>query len=381
MKVTTQSYGSKIFNSFAGAIIGIILFLGSFVVLYINEGRENLSIIADEAKIVTEANKGDIAYIEGNLDADVYATDAYLATDNYIFIDRNVEMYAYVETEHNEKHDNVGGSTTTITTYTYNLEWTASPKNSTSFQGDSNELPVNIPSDYNNWISSKPLSTNTKASGLSIGEYNLDDSIFISGKTSLALTTENIDLSELKNSTVSRQYIYAGNQENISATTPKIGDIRISYSVVKNDVEGIAFGKKDNNSLSSYTTEKGNELYRFFGETTTKDGAVNLLDTEHKTTTWIFRLIGWLLMFIGLLLISGPVSNVLSVIPIFSKFSRLIFGLIALVVSLVFSALTIIISVVLHNFWAAIIIIAIIIIITVVVLSRKRKNAINRQYR
>ena len=53
MNVKRQSFGNKILSSFVTAIIGVILFFGSFVVLYINEGRENIGKIAESAVEIT----------------------------------------------------------------------------------------------------------------------------------------------------------------------------------------------------------------------------------------------------------------------------------------------------------------------------------------
>jgi len=47
--VTTTGYGGRIINSIKGVVIGLILFVVSFGLLYWNEGRVDLSNIAKTA--------------------------------------------------------------------------------------------------------------------------------------------------------------------------------------------------------------------------------------------------------------------------------------------------------------------------------------------
>ena len=99
-----------------------MLFIGSFIVLFINEGRENL---ANYARQASEYNQGetyeenDLVYIVGSLSATNFAADNYLKEDGYIYLERIVEMYAYIEDEHTKTKEKLGGSTETIYTYSY----------------------------------------------------------------------------------------------------------------------------------------------------------------------------------------------------------------------------------------------------------------------
>ena len=44
--VTRTGWGSNIMNSFVGVLFGILLFIGSFAVLWFNEGRTNMADVA-----------------------------------------------------------------------------------------------------------------------------------------------------------------------------------------------------------------------------------------------------------------------------------------------------------------------------------------------
>ena len=47
--------------------------------------------------------------VRGSLDATGYAADEYLVSGDYIYIERTVEMYAYVEKVKTTEKDNFGG--------------------------------------------------------------------------------------------------------------------------------------------------------------------------------------------------------------------------------------------------------------------------------
>ncbi len=53
--VTTTGYGGRIVNSIKGVVIGLILFVVSFGLLYWNEGRVDLSNIAKTATEISSA--------------------------------------------------------------------------------------------------------------------------------------------------------------------------------------------------------------------------------------------------------------------------------------------------------------------------------------
>ncbi len=369
-------------SSFVTAIIGLILFFGSFVVLYINEGRENLGKVASTAQEITQSehnlDKGTLIGIKGNITASTYANDTFLAEGEYVYIVRVVEMYAYVEEEHTESKDNLGGSTTTTTTYSYNKEWTTHPDKSSTFKGDASELPQNIPASYNQKITDMPLQAQEQGVGLKMGRYSLASATTFSGAKQLDLTEDIINADMLEYYALASNYLFLGD-EGIVPSAPRLGDYRISYSVITHADTGVLLGAIDGEGISAFTTPKGHRLYRFFAEAGTLSEAVQALTQEHKVLTWILRIIGFLMMFFGLIAMSGPITNFLSVVPIFSKISGFIFGVIAFLVSLVLTTIIVVVSLVLHNFFLALAVAIALLAVTVIIIVRKRKIAVGEK--
>jgi hypothetical protein len=134
-----QSYGSRILNSFIGVLIGIALIIGMSYLLFWNEGRYNPADLAETAQQITASNSaldGQLVWYKGTLTggAMTFNDDTIVNDNNYLYLGRTVEVYAWIEKSSTTTHDNMGGSQDTTTTYTYDLGWTSSPVDPANFQ-------------------------------------------------------------------------------------------------------------------------------------------------------------------------------------------------------------------------------------------------------
>jgi hypothetical protein len=89
---------------------------------------------------------------------------------------------------------------------------------------------------------------------------------------------------------------------------------------------------------------------------------------------WILRIVGFVLMWIGLSLILGPISAFLDVLPFLGKVGRGLIGVITFVIALVLSLITILISMIFHNTIALILLIIIVIVVIYLLVGRKKKT-------
>jgi hypothetical protein len=89
---------------------------------------------------------------------------------------------------------------------------------------------------------------------------------------------------------------------------------------------------------------------------TDRAGAIQEMNTEYTMIGWVLRLVGFLLMWIGLGLCFGPITAFLDVLPFLGSAGRFVIGLVALPVALVLSMITIVISILVHNILALIIV-------------------------
>lgn len=350
-EVITTGYGDRIIKSIKGVVVGLVLFVVSFGLLYWNEGRADLSDIAKTAIEISSTTvstdptlTGKLISATGIVNADqIIGDDLYLKPDRFMAVERKVEMYAWVEKSESRRKTNAGGSETTETIYTYSREWTEQPESSSNFKHpEGHENPQKALNSYTN-----------KVTAATVGVYNFDpQSVTLPNFSRLQLNSQNVILNPevvLANDT----YLFVRKSESGTFDSPQIGDLRISYNVLYPNFEGTIFGKLSGNNIDPYFDKDGNRLYRLF--TGTRDVGIATLHTEYTTLLWILRLVGFFLMWFGLSSLFGPISVLLDILPIFGAISRSVIGLITFIVALVLTIVTIVVSMVIHNLFALII--------------------------
>ncbi|HAT03791.1 MAG TPA: hypothetical protein DCS29_03395 [Candidatus Magasanikbacteria bacterium] len=355
-KVTKVGFGSRLGGSFKGIFFGILLFLASFVVIYWNEGRVDVSEIANTAIEISATEQNTDAALEGQLVSmtgllqteDIIGDGLYLEPGNFVRVYRRVEMFAWKENSDSKTTTNLGGSQTTETTYTYTKEWSVTPQSSSSFEeveGHTN--------------SEKAIEDKTvTASNAIVGIYVVQpDKMQLPATTLLTLDDKivNISTTNLISSSTPKtvregNYIFVGEG---TLSNPEVGDLRIQYEVLRPGSSVTAFGKLSGNSLVSYTDKDGTILYRALAES--REDAVSTMHSEYTLWLWIFRIVGFLMMWIGLSSILAPISVLFDILPALGSISRSLVGGITFVIALILSGLAIIISMLLHSLVALII--------------------------
>lgn len=362
-KVTTKGLGQRTANSVGAALMGVVMFFGSFGLLYWNEGRTDLSSVAVNAvrldpQTVSSEAEGQLVSVTGEVASDAaIGDDLFLAEGSYLLVERNVEMYAWVEETEEETSTNVGGSETTTTTYNYVKEWTANPKQESEFEyPEGHENPeLTIESDA--WTVNE----------FKVGEYAVDGGVDMPAASDLSLTEEIVSLSsgaDLANSS----YIFLGNG---TLANPQLGDVRVSYTVLEPGFTGTVMGELQDGTIKNYTDVEGNSIWRLF--TGSHDEAIATLHNEFVVMTWILRLVGFFLMWFGLMSVFGPLATLLDILPVFGSTTRFLVGLVTFPIALVLSAVTIIVSMILHNLIA--VIIAVLVVAGLVIWYFKNKRA------
>jgi len=370
---TTTGYGSRIVNSIKGVVIGLILFVVSFGLLYWNEGRVDLSNIAKTATEISSATvstdsslTGKLISTTGVVNSDqIIGDNLFLNPDKFIAAEREVEMYSWIEKSESHSKTNTGGSETTETTYTYSKGWEENPKSTSNFKHpEGHENPQKSLDSYTN-----------KVTAATIGVYNLDpQSVTLPNFSQLPLNSQNITLSD--GATLANDsYLFIKKSEGGTFDSPQVGDLRISYHVLRPGFDGTIFGKLSGSKIDPYFDQDGNNLYRVF--IGTRDQGIATLHTEYTTLLWILRLVGFLLMWFGLSALFGPISVLMDILPIFGAISRSLIGVITFAVAFVLTIVTILVSMIVHSLIALIIALVITVgaIIAFFVMLKNKKKA------
>ncbi len=363
-ETTVTGWGERLGQSCFGMILGLLLFFASFFVLFWNEGRTDFSAVAQNAieiSINTTDSKsvGKFVSVSGSLTTNQTLGDGiWLKPGNYIAAQRQVEMYAWKQDERTETHKNVGGSETKTTTYIYNKEWQINPPQSSSFR-------------YAQGHENPPMLVNGevfRVTEAKIGIYDINPAnVELPELNHLRLNTNNIN--QTQGFFLANNYLFKGTG---SLKNPALGDLRLSYSILENQANVTLFGKLDNsNHIEPYLI--GNEtFYRLFrGD---RASAIAKMKQEYKLWTWIFRGVGFLMMWIGLSLEFGLVTTFLDVLPFLGNIAEGITGTGSFLVALVLSTVTILVSSLLHNIVALLIAIAIGITVILFFRNLRRSN-------
>jgi hypothetical protein len=363
VRTTTQGWLSRIMGSFVGVLFGIGLFIGSFFVLWNNEGRTDLSTIADDsvaisAASVDPANEGKLVAASGVLAASEPLGDPdYLRPGDYLTLEREVEMYSWIERTSSTSETNLGGSETTTTEYTYEMGWTSNPANSSNFE---------VPQGHENPALNIEEASFTAPSA-TVGAFSVNlDSLSLPSSRDVALSNDM--LSNGVRGQVNSNFLYL---RNGSANTPRVGDVRISFSGVPSGQNVTTFAKQEGSALVPFMRGDDQLYLAHAGD---RQSGIDALHSSYQTTGWIFRIVGFFMMWIGMGLVSGPLSTFLDVVPIFGKVSRNLIGFITFGLSLVLTIITVVIAMIMHNIIALLILLAIIIAVGVF-LYQRTKNA------
>lgn len=391
-EVTRTSYGRNIMNSIGGVFFGIILFVLSFPVLWWNQGRINLGKVAEESVPVTTveaANEGRLVAATGTLTTEEQLGDPpYLKPGEYVAVDRIAEMYAWQEHSESETRDKVGGGTETTTTYTYDKGWTSSPSDSSSFRhpeghqnppmavesqsrrvaqakvGPFSFVPADcrLPVDEELTLTPELLAVSTKgaAPSRSSGKDKDDDLVFADRPAAGA-----------NKPVLDGGYLYFGRG---SLTAPEVGDIRVSYRVLRPGGSVTLFGQQSGDSVKVFVYKEKAKLFRLFKSS--REEAIAQLKLEHKLIGYGIGLLGFLMMWFGLSAVFGPIPAVLGVIPFMKHASQKMIGCVTFPVAVVLTFIVVMISKLFHSLIAMLIVGAVTgVLLLLFVKSRMAKQA------
>ena len=362
-EVTRTSYLQNILNSFVGALIGLLLFFGSFIVIWWNEGRTNMAVIAADsipaaASTINPANEGKFVAVTGDLVASAPIGDApYLQSGNYLFLERKVEMFAWDEESRSETRDKLGGGSETVTEYTYEKKWTTSPDNSTNFKDPAGHTNPALAVE----------GAEVKAPGATLGAFALDlNALSLPGGESVALTSQNV-LTET-GAKLDSGYLFIG--KGVQGN-PEVGDLRISYTALPSPATVTVFGQQSGQGLVPYLYDKSSTFFRAL--TGDRNAAIAQLQTEHTVISWLLRVAGFLMIWFGLTLVLNPLATIAGVLPMLKQITGFITGIVTFIVALVVWGVATLISVVLHNIWLALV--AALIVVGIILFFLRRRQA------
>ena len=132
------------------------------------------------------------------------------------------------------------------------------------------------------------------------------------------------------------QSIFVGNDPN----NPVVGDLRISYRAARPATVSIV-AQQQGQGFAAYTTGNGQTLQLVTAGSKTAAEMIQAAESENAILTWILRLVGVVLVFVGFSMIFAPIRVLADVVPLFGSIVGFGTGLISGVLTLVIAPLVI----------------------------------------
>lgn len=337
---STRSWGSRLGGSFKGILIGILMFIAAFPLLWWNEGRTQKRHLAllEAAALAIEvpsdrldaANNGKLLYSTGLVTSTGRLQDDELqvGVEGALQFRREVEMFQWQEQASSKTEKNLGGSETTTTTYSYSRGWGSRLEDSSAFQKPvGHENPAQM--DYS--------ALQQVAEDARLGAFRLR-----SNEVRSLSAYQSLDLSGREFAMLDRPHqvqgtvLYLGD----NPAQPQVGDLRISFSYVP-AMQASIVARQDGESLLPYRTRNGSSLLLLRTGEQRMDAMFESAQSDNSLTAWLLRLAGFVLMYAGLRAIMAPLSVLGDVVPVIGTLIGMGTGIVAFLVALPLSLLTI----------------------------------------
>lgn len=334
--VSRRNVFQRLGDSIKGILVGIVIFLLAFPLLFWNEGRavqtskslnEGASaVVTVEAAAIDPGNEGNLVHAIADVEvSEVLRDDTFaIETSGATGLKRTVEMFQWREESRTETRTSVGGTEERVTTYSYNTTWSGNHIDSSRFHNqEGHRNPASMPHQ----------DATFRPSSAMFGDYRLTGDILsrFSNFESMTLTDESLAAipAGLRDQfRIHQGMLYRG----ANPASPQVGDVRIRFERAPAVTSSI-IGQQVGTGFAAYQTQAGDSL--LFARTGTHTAESMFADAMAANTmlTWILRFVGWLMLFLGLTMLFRPLSVIASVLPIAGSIVRTGAGLVAFLIA------------------------------------------------
>lgn len=360
IETTSTSYGQRLAGSAKGMIGGLLMFIIGTCLLWWNEGRtvRTAKAIGDAASHVESV--ADVSRVDASLNGKLIHASAFADTKDTltddmfgvrelaIRLDRKVEYYQWVENAQTREREKIGGGKETTTTYTYEQKWVDKPVNSAEFKDPQYQSA--------NKVLSEVEEREELAQNVMFGAYTLPESFVasISGSEPVEVRmteeqrftwNERLHMLRPKVNTETSLVHTSANTAylGLSPNSPQIGDVRVTFTkVVPADISLIA--QVDGSTFKAYKAKNGQSFSRVQMGTVGVDEMIGQARSENNMLTWVLRLVGVLLIVIGLKGMFGLLPTLFKVLPFLGSIVDAGVGLVSWILGLAWSLIIIAIA-------------------------------------
>jgi hypothetical protein len=338
-EISQVSWFTRIKDAFVGIFIGGALFVLSFILLFWNEGRAvktaqaleegAKAVVSIEADKVDPAKEGKLVHVSGRAEASADVADPQFGVAaRALRLKRTAEMYQWKEAAETKTSNNVGGSQTKQTTYSYSKVWSERPIPSGGFKEAGHRNPDSMPVQTASWDSSSAA----------VGAFALTSSLLDQLGPYQPMGVDAAAAARASGAPggpwrAADGALYRG----ANPADAQVGDVRVRFEQVPaQDVSLVS--QQAGRSFQPYHARSGRDVEILVAGRRGADEMFADAEKGNETLTWVLRGVGWLLMFIGLMLILRPLAVLADVIPFFGSIvgvgEAIVAGLVSVVLSL-----------------------------------------------
>lgn len=340
--VSHQSWLSRIGGAIKGVLAGLALFIVAFPLLFWNEGRSVRQyktllegaglVISVPSDKVDAANDGKLIHTTGRVSTEATLEDPEFGVSaKALKLRRVVEMYQWREKSDTQTDKKLGGGTETTTTYTYDKVWSEDIISSADFKK---------PEGHQNPGSMAYQTTEKLAKPITLGAFTLPPSLAgdINNYEPLPIAAE-APLPESVEGKLHDSGLYLGN----NPASPQIGDLRIRFEVAPS-TDASVMARQAGMTFEPFQTKAGNAIEMLETGTHGPGQMIQHAQDSNRVLTWVLRVVGFIVMAIGLSMLFRPLSVLADVVPLLGSIVGAGTGLISLLLAAVLSLATIAIA-------------------------------------
>lgn len=315
--VEHESWLSRIVSSLGGVLVGLLLFLGSFPLLFWNEGRavrraQDLeqgreAVVEVEPDRVDPALDGELVHLSSRARTEETVRDAALGVEaRAIHLVREVEMYQWREDERTRKEKRIGGGTRRVTEYTYEREWSSRWLDSSDFREAAAHRNPPMPVEGRRFSAEVVTAGARVLSPELVAQIDRFEPLPVAPDRARGLETLGGEVHQ------DGRRIYVGRDPR----SPAIGDLRISWRIAPPTTVSVLAAQRGD-TFSAWETPRGRTLEQNLevGQVSAAE-MLGRLEERNALLTWGLRFGGWLLCFMGIRLMFRPLSVVADLVPL-----------------------------------------------------------------
>ncbi len=340
-EVSTQGWFGRIGDSLKGMLFGGVLAAVSVAVLFWNEGRavrraEALkegagAVVSVGADKVDPANEGKLVHLTAMaVTGETLADNEFGVATNALKLQRVAEMYQWEEKKREERKKNLGGSETTTTTYDYAKRWSEKLIDSTKFKQ---------PAGHTNPASMPYPSRLVTADKITVGAFGLSG--LLAGKINNFVELPVERLEALPEPMRAKAKLHEGRVYlGADPAVPLVGDLKVGFRVARPALVSLV-ARQVKGTFEPYATRNGGRIELLQVGEFSAGAMFKRAEEANAFLTWGLRVGGFVVMWIGFMLIAKPLSVLADLVPFIGTVVEFGTGLIAFLLAGVISLVTV----------------------------------------